>query len=199
MAKSDDKQNDDEDPVVAEYGVHLTDALVEKLMLIQYPNRHHREAYTEANGARPSEIRIKPKAGLVEVDVPANVHVNFDKEKAVRWGEAMRVSAAEKAGGSQGFAGGFGIGASSVAASSGTSRAGGGMTGTAEESEMDHTQEMLLADFETANAQGRVLSKQTLGGQIEPITDEQPIYMIGAFKDSGYLDHVEAARALCRC
>ena len=39
-----------------------------------------------------------------------------------------------------------------------------------------------MANFVEANAQDQVLNKQTLGGQVEPGTDEQPIYMVGAFK-----------------
>lgn len=170
------------DPVVAEYDVFLTDELTERVMLFQYPNRDTAQPLTEANHAKPSGIRIKPNAGMVEVDIPMNLYENFDKDKAIRWGEAIRKSAAERAGGSHGLAGGFGIGAS--ASSGAANPSGSGLGGRNHEADPNVTPEMLLANFATANAQGRVLNKQTLAGQIESVTDEQPVYMVGVFQNS---------------
>ncbi|KAI9827201.1 MAG: hypothetical protein M1832_005338 [Thelocarpon impressellum] len=189
MAEDD---GDSGDRLLAEYDIYLTDALAERLMLLQYPNRDRAQPYTDANHARPSELRIKPGAGLVEIDIPMDVQDNFDPEKAIRWGEAVRRSVVERAGGSQGLAGGFGVGASS-AGSSGAGRGAGeageaGEAGGAGEAgeggEVDAIQERLLANLVKANAEGRVFNKLTLGGQVEPVTDEQPIYMIGAFTDN---------------
>lgn len=49
--------------------------------------------------------------------------------------------------------------------------------------EQEITQDMLHRDFDLACSLGRVLNKQTLGGQIDPLQDGKPIYMIGAFQD----------------
>lgn len=172
---------DDDDPVVAEYDVFFSEELAEKVMLFQYPNRDRAQPLTEANHAKPLGLRMKPKAGMVEVDVPMNLYENFNREKAVRWGEAIRKSTAEKAGGSHGLAGGFGIGAALGSSNAGGSGPGRGLLGG---NEQNLTQEMLLANFANANAHGHVLNKQTLAGQIELVTDEQPVYMIGVFHKS---------------
>jgi DNA-directed RNA polymerase-3 subunit RPC5 len=124
---------------------------------------------------------MKAAAGLVEVDAPMNLYENFDRDKAIRWGEAMRKSLAEKAGGSHGLAGGFGIGAT-------LGGGGGAAAGLGKSSlsgvDANVTHEMLMANFASANLQGHVLNKQTLAGQIEPVTDEQPLYMVGVFQHS---------------
>lgn len=146
-------------------------------MLLQYPNRHHDQPYTATNNSKPLEFRIKPRAGLVEVDVPLNIHANYDREKGIRWGEAMRKSNMEKDGGVYGLAAGFGLG--------GTTRRQA-RTGVNDEDlgSKEASQEALLANFDDANNKGRVLNKQTLGGQINPIEGWTPNYFIGAFRGS---------------
>ncbi|KAI9751823.1 MAG: hypothetical protein M1815_000902 [Lichina confinis] len=174
-----ESQDEGDDPVVREYDVFLNDSLSEKLMLLQYPNRDSRQPYTERNYAKPLEFRIKPGAGLVEVDVPMEIFDNYDKEKAIRFGDALKKSTDERAGGSLGLAGGFGV-------TYGHGRVGGAgrmpRRGHSDQ-ESEVTQDMLLRDFDLAYSLGRVLNKQTLGGQIDPPQDGKPIYMIGAFQD----------------
>ena len=174
-----ESQNEGDDPVVREYDVFLNDSLSEKLMLLQYPNRDGRQPYTERNFAKPLELRIKPGAGLIEVDVPMEIFDNYDKEKAVRFGDALKKSTDERAGGSLGLPGGFGV-------TYGHGRVGGAgrvpRRGHSDH-EQEITQDMLHRDFDLACSLGRVLNKQTLGGQIDPLQDGKPIYMIGAFQD----------------
>lgn len=172
-----------DDPVVSEHDVFMNDGVVEKLMLLQYPNRDSREPYTQANHAKPTELRSKPRAGIVEVDIPMEIFHNCDKEKAVRFGDALRKSTDARAGGALGLAGGFGIGATSGRAASSTGRGSKKGDGDAEPV-VEH--EMLLADFIGASNAGRVLNKQTLGGQISSTNEGKPIYMLGAFRDRAY-------------
>jgi DNA-directed RNA polymerase-3 subunit RPC5 len=117
---------------------------------------------------------------------------NYDQEKAVRFGDALKKSTDDRAGGSLGLAGGFGVGSASgrisaaAAAAAGKglggSRRAGAAAGTSE-SDAEITQSMLLADFERAKSLGRVLAKQVLAGQIDPVQEGKPIYMVGVFQE----------------
>ena len=170
-AKSDD--SDPDDPTVASWNVYMTPEIQERLLLLQYPERSRTQPYNDSNHQKPLELRIKPNTGMVEVDIPFNVHANYDKEKGVQWGEAMRKSRVLRDGGTYGLAGGLGVGA----------------TTKKDEDEMDEDaipQETLLANFEDANNKGHVLNKQTLGGQIVEPKDGDPIYMLGTFVGSQF-------------
>ena len=172
------RRSDGGDPVVREYDVFLNDQMAEKVMLLQYPNRDRRQPYLARNHAKPTELRMKSEAGLVEIDIPMAILDNYDQEKAVRFGDALKKSIDDGAGGALGLAGGFGVGG--TAARQGThARASRRAQG---EGEPEITQDMLLADFERAGRLGHVLNKQTLGGQVESVRDGKPIYMVGVFR-----------------
>jgi DNA-directed RNA polymerase-3 subunit RPC5 len=177
-----DDSDDPDDPVVAEYDVYVNNQVKGHLHLLQYVNRDSSQPYSEAGDASPLEVRFKPKAGLVEADIPLNVHSNFDREKGIHWGEAMRKSRLEKGGDSYGLAGGFGIGSTSGGRSSGVSTAAkaAGRSNGGE----DISQEALLANFDDAINKGRVLDKQTLGGITNSKVSIQPSYYIGVFRNS---------------
>lgn len=170
----DDENADDsdpDDPTVASWEVYMTPEIQERLLLLQYPERSRTQPYNDANHQKPLELRIKPNTGMVEVDIPVNVHANYDKEKGVQWGEAMRNSRVLKEGGTYGLAGGLGIGGATKK----------------DEDEMEEDaipHDVLLANFEDANNKGHVLNKQTLGGQIVEPKDGDPIYMLGTFVGS---------------
>jgi len=175
---ADDNDNDDlsddsdpDDRTVASWDVFMTPEIQEKLLLLQYPERSRTQPYNDANHQKPLELRIKPKTGMVEVDVPVNIHANYDREKGVQWGEAVRKSRVLKGGGSYGLAGGLGIGANPK-------------KDDEEDEDEAISQEVLLANFEDANNKGHVLNKQTLGGQIVEPKDGDPIYMLGTFVGS---------------
>src|SRR5579862_906080 len=177
-----DDSDDSDDPVVAEYDVFVSHQAKGQIHLLQYVNRDGSQPYSEASCAKPLEVRFKPRAGLVETDVPMNVHSNYDREKGIHWGEAMRKSRLEKGGDSFGLAGGFGIGSASGGRATGpgmAARAAGKSNGGE-----DITQEALLANFNDAINQGRVLDKQTLGGITNSKDAIQPNYYIGAFRNS---------------
>ena len=161
-----------DDKIVAEYDIYMN-APTKKLLIIQYPNRDPGQPYSNKTGQKPLEIRIKPKCGLVEVDIPMDIHTNFDKEKGIIYGEAMRKSHVLQEGGSYGMAGGLGIG------SKPRSTATGSQTFTTEEP----SHESLLANFDDANNKGHVMNKITLGGTIVPFkSGNDPNYYIGVFK-----------------
>ncbi len=165
------EDSDPDDPTVASWNVYMTPEIQERLLLLQYPERARTQPYNDANHQKPLELRIKPQTGMVEVDIPVNVHANYDKEKGVQWGEALRKSRVLREGGSYGLAGGLGI----------------GPTTKKEDDEMEDDAipvEQLLANFEDANNKGHVLNKQTLGGQIVEPKDGDPIYMLGTFVGS---------------
>ena len=167
------------DEIVAEYDVYINKP-TKKIMILQYPNRGPGQPYCERTGQKPLELRIKPKCGLIEVDIPIDVHNNFDKEKGIIYGEAMRKSRVLQEGGSYGMAGGFGIGSKPRATASGS------QPSTAEEP----THEALLANFDDANNKGHVMNKITLGGQVVPFKPgNDPNYYIGVFKGGEYFFH----------
>lgn len=157
-------------PVVKQYKL-LVNPSMKRSLLLQYPNRELGQEYRAASGQKPLELRIKPKTGIVEVDIPINTHANYDKVKGIEYGEAMRSSRVLQQGGSYGLAGGLGVGAKPPAKD--------GRRATAPEGP---SQEKLLKNFEDADNKGHVMNKITLGGLIVPFKDGDPIYMIATFK-----------------
>lgn len=179
---SDFEVSDDADPIVASYDVFIKPQLKDskKVYILQFPNRDLKQDYNTANSSLPVEFRIKDKARLVELDVPIDTHRNYDREKGVKWGEAVHRSDQSKGGegGSHGLAGGFGIGAAAHGA-----RPRAGVSNHEEEEVM---QELLMRDFGRSVAEGKVLAKQTLGGQAIPKDSTTPQYMIGVFRNGKY-------------
>ena len=169
-----DKESND---VAAEYDMYINTPTM-KVMILQYPNRDPDQPYSNRTGQKPLEFRIKPKCGLVEVDIPMDVHHNFNKEKGIIYGEAMRKSRVLREGGSYGMAGGFGIGSKPRSAAKDSQKP----------SIEGPTQESLLENFDDANNKGHVMNKITLGGQIIPFKEgKDPNYYIGVFKGSELL------------
>ena len=158
--------------VVAKYRLFINKPTGKHAMLIQYPNRVVGQEYRASSDNKPLEIRIKPKCGLVEVDIPVNIHSNYDKEKGIEYGEALRKSLLLQEGGSYGLGGGLGVGPKPT--SKGDRRA---------PPPEGPSQEKLLENFDDANNKGHVMNKITLGGQIYPFKNGDPIYMAAAFKE----------------
>lgn len=157
--------------MTAEYDVYITPSLAEHIYLLQYPIRSREQPYNDRNGARPTEMRIKPRAGFLEMDVDMNTAANFNKHQGLVWGEAMRKAQAS---------GVSTFGAAAGFAPAPVTRAGRGRGG---EIPPDQTVEANLARFNDSVNKGYVFHKQTLGGQI--VKDEsglQPNYMLGAFR-----------------
>lgn len=160
--------------VVANYRLFINKPTGKRAMLIQYPNREVGQEYCAVSGNKPLEIRIKPKCGLVEVDIPVDIHINYDKEKGVEYGEALRKSRLLQEGGSYSLGGGLGIGPKPTSKGDRQAPPPDGPS-----------HEKLLENFDDANNKGHVMNKMTLGGQIHPFRSGDPIYMAATFKEGG--------------
>ena len=156
-------------PILQEYKLFVNSNTNMRTLLIQYPTADH--LYCDENGNKPIELRIKPKCGLVEVDIPLNIHAGFDKEKGIQYGEALRKSRVLQQGGSYGLAGGMGIGSQPTKDDRVANQPEG------------PSMEKMLENFDDANNKGHVMNKITLGGKIEPFKEGDPIYMVATFKD----------------
>jgi hypothetical protein len=108
---------------------------------------------------------------MVEVDVPVNVHVNYDEEKGRAWGDVLKRAAAKDA-----------VKAAPVAGGKRRKVNSGGGGGSDEEHEEE--EDLMYMDFGEAVKAGRVLNRQTLGSKMQ--TDNTK-YMIGVFKNGKVL------------
>lgn len=167
-AHTDLEDNDDDDPVIAEYDVFLTDSSI-KRFLFQYPDRKPSFPYNSLLEQKPEELRIKPRTGLVEVDIPIDTTINYDGRKGAQYSEAMKKSRLVKGGGSYGMAGGFSEGPLPTL----KMEDGGGASRRRSTIDIDMGEDVPLA-------------VQTLGGRIVPTKDGDPIYMLGAFRGGLY-------------
>lgn len=169
-------EEQDADPIKASYDVYIKPHLSSdrEMYILQFPNRDARQHYKKAYNSAPLKMRIKPNAGMVEMDVPMDVYNNYDRQKGQSWGDAMKKSASTKGTGTHGLPGGFGIG--------GAPPPRGRGRGAIEDPIA--LQKEILEDYKNAVAREEVLVKQTLGGQAVPIEETSPHYMIGTFHGS---------------
>ena len=164
----------DDDPVVASYDVFVKPHMVDgkSVYILQFPNQDSGKPYSQGTKSQPLEVRVKDKAGMVEMDVPIDAYRNYDKAKGLQWGEAIKRSTMAKGGGSHGMPGGFGIGGALPTAR--------GRVG--EDGDEEVTSAMLEENYDGLVERERILTKQTLGGQVIPKGESAPQYMIGAFR-----------------
>ncbi|KAI1095004.1 hypothetical protein F5B19DRAFT_395569 [Rostrohypoxylon terebratum] len=171
--------NDDPDPIIASYDVYTNAPLADnrKLLILQYPNKQG-----PVRGTYPqfSEVRLKTKSGFVEVDVPlAHGHIDYDRDKGMKWGSALARSTAAKNGGTHGLAGGFGVGVPTRSAAGGAGRGAGGAGGGRQN---DWQHEISMMDWSEAVRQDKVIRTQTLGGQFAIEKETNCRWMVGVFK-----------------
>lgn len=166
---------EEDDPIVSSYDIFIKPRISEgrEIYVLQFPNRDIEQRYAGSNDAQPLKFRTKPKAGMVEMDVPIDARRNYDKDKGVKWGDAIKKSQMVKGGGSHGLPGGFGIG-------------GAQPTGRGRGRAQEVDPEKVMADFEGAIRTEQVLVKQTLGGQIIPVDQNSPQYFLGAFQSGNW-------------
>ena len=172
---------DEEDKLLAEYDVYLTPEQEEQLFLLQYINRPGDQPFNRTFNSKPSAMRIKKQAGFVEVDVPINLHVGYNKIAGVRWGEALRKS---KANGQKawGFAGGFEHAKPPRPPPKGPNAP----PPPPEPTELEEMAMMedYVRNIDDAAEKGHVLTTQTLGGRIPTETHTNANYMVATFRDS---------------
>ncbi|KAF2855652.1 hypothetical protein T440DRAFT_551019 [Plenodomus tracheiphilus IPT5] len=169
---------EDDDPVVAEYDVFITpEAEEQQLYVLQYLNRPPDQPFTKATESKPSELRLKKDSGFIEVDVPINIHTNYNRTAGVQWGEAMRKTKGfgQKA---FGIASGF-----ERAMPRASNRPGVDGAPAPPVTVDDDNLEEYVNHFEDANEKGHVLNSQTFGGQIINDNGKGPSYMLGTFRD----------------
>ncbi|KAJ5102007.1 hypothetical protein NUU61_004229 [Penicillium alfredii] len=157
----------DDDPVVSSYDVFLTDSQISRYVF-QYLDRPQSNPYNDRAGQKPVELRMKPRTGLVEVDVPISTRANYDVSKGLRYGEAMKKSRAARDGGAYGMAGGF---------TSGSAASGGGRV------KMEGNGDVEVLDNKKVVDPASLLRTQPLGGRIKPAEEGDPVYMLATFKE----------------
>ncbi|CAL8578334.1 hypothetical protein XPA_004123 [Xanthoria parietina] len=170
-------------PEMANYTMVYNQEPDTRALLLRFPNRKPDQPYNARTGQKPLEIRMKPKYGHIEVDVPILVDQHWDVEKAINYQHAIQKSPVLQQGRSYGLAGGLGAGTQTATKKPSTdpSPAAG------------PSMERLLADPADANNKGHVMNKITLAGRIYPYDDTQPRYLAGVFRgDVLYLSHVDA-------
>jgi DNA-directed RNA polymerase-3 subunit RPC5 len=167
------EMENDPDPITHSYDVFVKPHISSdrQIYVLQFPNRDSKQHYSQAHGALPLKMRVKPNAGMVEMDVPMDAWNNYDVSKGIKWGEAVKKSTANKGAGSHGLPGGFGIGGAQART-----------RGSRSVEDSTVSQEEIMRDYEKAIKQEQVLVKQTLGGQAVPITETTPQYMVGTFR-----------------
>jgi len=158
----------DDDPVIASYDILLTDSDISRYVF-QYLDRPEKLPYNERRGQKPISLRMKPSTGMVEVEVPIQTRGNYDVDKGLKYGDAMKKSRAGRDGGAFGMAGGFSSG--SMANSGGRVKAEGS------------------GDFEVLDNKkvvdpSTLVRTQALGGRIKPQEEGDPVYMLATFKGS---------------
>ncbi|KAK6600224.1 DNA-directed RNA polymerase III complex subunit Rpc37 [Botrytis cinerea] len=139
---------EEDDPIVSSYDIFIKPRISEgrEIYVLQFPNRDIDQRYAGSNDAQPLKFRTKPKAGMVEMDVPIDARRNYDKDKGVKWGDAIKKSQMVKGGGSHGLPGGFGIG-------------GAQPTGRGRGRAQEVDPEKVMADFEGAIRTEQVFDK----------------------------------------
>ena len=140
-----------------------------RVLLLQYPDRAFGHLYCNELKQKPVEIRVKPKSGVVEVDVPLPTEVNFDQERGIDFSIALQKR--NRKNGAHGLAGGLGVGS-------------GRSSKEVENLKSDPDKAGLLSNYETAVMDGHVMDRITLGGRIVPAQENDPIYMVTTFEGS---------------
>jgi DNA-directed RNA polymerase III subunit RPC5 len=161
--------DDQDDPIIYSYNILMNPSLPpgRRLLVLQYPNKMDEPQQQGRNRHTPTEMRLKARSGMVELDMPIDTANTYDKEKGMKWGRTLKASVAAKNGGSHGLAGGFGVGAPPPRPK--------------KRGEGDFDDDTYL-EWPEAVRLDRVLRTQTLGGQIPDTREVQ--YMVGIFQGS---------------
>lgn len=171
MAINEEASDDPRGKVISRFKVFWNDPSPKQVVVLQFPNRDRSQPYNNAHNLAPSQIRIKPITGLVEVDVPLNSLANghFNKEKAIEFGSQLARNKVILNGGNFGLSGGFGAGGANTRH----------VRGVVDTSELP---EDLDEAYEFAATRGKVLNTLTLTGKIQQFKEGDPIYAMATFR-----------------
>ena len=161
------KQN----PGMANYKIVFNQSPKSHALLLQFPTREAWKPYSNQTGQKPTELRIKPKCGYIEVDVPIPIGKQWNVDQAITFQDAISKSPTLLRGGSLGLPGGLLSNLKPIPPETVTNPA--------------HTRpsrEQLLANADDDDNKEYMMSKITLQGQIHPRDDTQPRYLMGTFK-----------------
>ncbi|RMZ86507.1 hypothetical protein DV736_g6269, partial [Chaetothyriales sp. CBS 134916] len=174
-AMADDSDND---AVVASYNVVLNIrtstptptpvdgadsalAVDSRLVILQYPAfRPRTRPYNARRHQKPQSLRLKPKTGILEVEVPLLVREDYNPDAAVRYGRALAESKTVQVGASHGLGGGFNNSPAQFSVP---------------------PLQAVPAHSNTATEE-TYLDTQTLGGKIAVPSEQDPVYFLGAFR-----------------
>lgn len=172
------------DPDMANYKmVYMVDPS-SRILLLRFPGRSAGQPFCTRNGNKPLELRIKPKHGHVEIDIPIDIHsANWDKVKAIKYQHAMRKSSTLQQGSSYDMAGGFGVNDEPAP----TKKSKESKESKEDTSTNEPSMETLLSNIDDANNKGHIMNKITLGGRIQPHDPNQPRLMAGTFKGGKHI------------
>ncbi|KAL8760937.1 MAG: hypothetical protein Q9184_002905 [Pyrenodesmia sp. 2 TL-2023] len=152
-----------------------------RLLILRFPNRRPDQEFADVNRNKPLELRIKPKYGFVELDVPITFMSDRDAFKADNIQRAMMQSAIIQKGGSYGMAGGFGVNEEPAL----TKKTKGKAKDSARTEDIAPPDPEQLGPWE--------FNKITLSGMIQRYDDTKPRLMAGVFKGNVlYLSHIDA-------
>jgi len=141
-----------------------------RIVLLQYPaHRPRSKPYNSARSQKPTSLRLKPKTGFIEVDIPVLTEEHYNADTGAKYGNAMSESRTIQAGGTHGLAGGFSAGPATVS-----------------------TLRDVPGHEENDGAQ-KMLQTQVLGGKMVTPSARDPIYLLGAFRNNElHLSHLDA-------
>lgn len=169
-------EDEDDDPIVAEYDVFVTPELSEDIYLLQYPNRNANQPYNTRSGVTPGDMRIKPKTGHLEMELNQNTKSNFDLYKALKWGDTL--AAVEKSTGKSSF------GAASGFPDTRTKVPRNKPIAARDDADLEARARNLISNHPRSSYEEQLMHKQVLGGHIHKHGNDPtlPQYYLGAFR-----------------
>lgn len=79
-----DDEGEDDDPVIQQIPVYVTNELDGKVNIFQFPSRSSTKPLVGNSGV--VDARLKPHVGIVEVDIPIETRRFYDEDKKEQWG-----------------------------------------------------------------------------------------------------------------
>ncbi|MCJ1327010.1 hypothetical protein MMC10_003676 [Thelotrema lepadinum] len=197
-------------PILAQYTVHVAPApplssphlppthpanlsALKTLLVLQFPNRKKDQPFKADWDQKPLALRIKPTAGLVEIDIPVHRRKLYDRRRGKLFGRALKESPVLAGGGSYGIAGGFGISGGAGRGRKGKGKVEGGGEGKGKGEGSGSKMEVDGKDEE--GEEEELMDRMTLSGRVQVVRKGDPSYAVGVFRD-GEL-HLTRVAAIC--